>query len=152
TGEKVQAYWSQDDQAFIIPDGCKQTTYERPFTNWSTTPPQVVRYNDVPAPIQVTEIQGVTPQPSLLGLPANDMVDFNGHSYRARTDTVGVEHIRIQVDGSLEVELGGETARGNPSLAVFNNQLYIAWTGTDTGILDYDGHVNVAIVELDSTG
>jgi len=161
-GIMVEPYWSDSNGgAFIIPDGNKQLTFEKPI--WSADGATFVQLmetaTDEVASGYESPILVLAPDPTATyPLPAGNIAEFNNRFYRAQTDGSG--HIFIAVSDNNKTYTttarsllrdqanNAETAQGGyPSLAVYNNSLYIAWTGTDS-----DGHISLAVVKLDNAG
>lgn len=71
---------------------------------------------------------------------SGDTIVFNGHSYAV----LGGNNITLSVDGSSPSQSIGESSVGAPQLAVFNGQLHLAWTGTNS-----DNNLNVVIIATD---
>jgi hypothetical protein len=120
-GFLVQSYWSKADQHYIIPTD--------------------------PAP--VLTIGGLDTKPPPQGFETiddNSTVVFHNLTYMAGQDDT--QHFFIRVNGGAPhyLDFDGKS-QGPPSLAVFKDQLFMAWTGVD-GI----GHLNVAPVNLDADG
>jgi hypothetical protein len=113
-----------------------------------------------PPPVPLTpsvvldKIEGLNKLDPGTMLPPSNPVQFNGHWYHAFTD--GNENVHVAMsDDPAHFGDGtqlGQQARGNPALAVFQGNLYIAWTGTDFPTGTHDGSLNVAIVNTDGNG
>src|SRR5262249_4914099 len=153
-GDVVQAYWSAKDQAYIVPDGYAQTTYDEP--QWLTDSSGNLIFDSAGNPTflalkevsgtQVVGIEGLQGLSPGQALPPGNTVWFNDGTqdlyYQAVTDSDQNININESYDGTNFFGqfqlLGDEKARGNPSLAVYDGKLYIAWTGTDhTGLFSH---------------
>src|SRR5262249_48091564 len=99
TGDVVQAYWSAKDQAYIVPDGYAQTTYDEP--QWLTDSSGNLIFDSAGNPTflalkevsgtQVVGIEGLQGLSPGQALPPGNTVWFNDGTqdlyYQAVTDS-----------------------------------------------------------------
>jgi hypothetical protein len=152
-GDLVQAYWSVEDNSFVVPDGNAQDTHITPI--W-TAQNKFHGLQEDPADVTAAGIDDFPPAQPVVQQATDEVTLFNtsvNHAfYKIRGDGDNNVFISMSTDGthfSNERQMQGFQARGS-AIAVFNNRLFIAWTDTDSpDAFDPEGRVHVAQVILD---
>jgi hypothetical protein len=94
--------------------------------------------NDNPFPIQTVAIKNILTETADNSIGGAYM---NGRTYIAWEGTDGAHHLNVMSSGRRAVWQNkvtlGDTSSGGCSLCVFNNRLYLAWTGTGNNEINF---------------